>query len=211
MPKPSIRLVRRIMATAAACSAIAGAAYAAPITYTMSGIASGRLGATDFADANFVVTATADTGTVNSLGPGVPCNDPQAATFTIGSVGSGSITTPLSVAANAGWQLLTFAQGRCTDNGLMWTNGRSPQIDTYDLAGDIGPLPLAMPSAPPGIVVDTSAGSLAFSKVAGLSFEAQVIEPTAVPTLTESGLLLLTIVLAGTGAFAARKPRLPAG
>ena len=107
--------------------------------------------------------------------------------------------------------MLTFAQGRCTDNGLMWTNGRSSQIDTYDLAGDIGPVPLAMPSASPGIVVDTSAGSLAFSEVAGLSFEAQVNEPTVVPTLTETGLLLLMAALAGTGAFATRKPRLRAG
>lgn len=203
MPKPSIPRAQRIIAVAGACLALAGAAYAAPITYTLSGTASGRLGATSFSDAAFVVTASADTGTVNSLGPGIPCNDPKGATITIRGVGSGSITTPVSVAANAGWQLLAFARGRCTDAGSMWTNGRSPQLDGYDLARPIGPVPLAMPSAPPGIVVDTSAGSLAFAKVTGLSFEAQVGAPTAVPTLADTGLLLLSLVLAGTGTMVA--------
>ena len=207
MRKPSIPRAQRIVAVAGACLVLAGAACAAPITYTLSGTASGRLGATDFSDAAFVVTASADTATVNSLGPGIPCNDPGRATVTIRGVGSGSITTPLSVAANGGWQLLAFAHGRCTDAGSMWTNGRSPQLDGYDLARPIGPVPLAMPSAPPGIVVDTTAGALAFAKVTGLNFEAQAGAPAAIPTLGEAGLLLLSLVLAGTGAMMAKPPR----
>lgn len=104
---------RWIMVVAGACCAMASPAHAAPVTYTMSGVASGRLGAMNFSDATFVVTASADTGTVSSLGPGIPCNDPKGATFAIRGVGSGSITTPISVAANSGWELLALARGRC--------------------------------------------------------------------------------------------------
>lgn len=173
----------------------------------MRGVAHGSLGARSFADAAFVVTVVADTAAVKALGPGIPCNDPRSATFAIEGVGSGVITTPISVANNSGWQLIALAQGRCIEAGLMWMNGQARPFETYDLGRDIGPVPLAMPSAPPGITVNTSAGVLVFTRITGLSFQARVIAPTAVPGLTGRGLSLLATVVAGIGAVAARRRR----
>ena len=77
---------------------------------------------------SFAVTAVADTATVNSVAPGVQCNDPLQVTVLIGDLGTGSITTPISIAANATWQLVAIARGRCAESGLMWTNGRNPSL-----------------------------------------------------------------------------------
>jgi hypothetical protein len=55
--------------------------------------------------------------------------------------------------------------------------------------------------------VNTSAGVLVFTRVTGLSFQARVIAPTAVPGLTGRGLSLLATVVAGIGAVAARRRR----
>ncbi len=213
---PSMRQAVRLVALIAAACAAAGAAHAVPITYTMRGVASGSLGATNFANAGFVVTVNADTDTVMQLGPGIPCNDPTQATFAITGVASGSITSPVSVADNDSWQLIAIARGRCVETGPMWTNGRHPQLGSYDLAAKLDPIALAMPSAPPGVSVDTSGGVLAFSSVSDLTFQAQpglqvaaaqvqITQATAVPTLSESGIGLLAVLIGGIGACTARR------
>ncbi len=186
---------------------MAGAACAAPIAYTLSGRASGSLGATGYVDAPFVVTVTADTATVLSLAPGIPCNDSRAATFDIGGVGAGVIVTPVSVADNAAWQLIALSRGRCADLGPMWLNGRHRQFEAYDLAGAVGPVPLVMPSAPPGVAVQTSQGVLVVSRLHGATFEARVGEAPAVPATTGPGLALMTVFLAAAGAVAAGNRR----
>jgi exosortase sorting signal-containing protein len=210
----------RTLAAIAACCTVATAAQAMPITYALHGVASGSLDTTHFVGMNFAVTVTADTSAINMLAPGVPCNDPQQATFAIQGIASGTITTPVSVAKNAGWQLLAIARGRCSEAGPMWTNGRNPQFAEYDLASGLGPLALTLPSAPPGISVDTSMGVLALTSVSGLTFEAQAIPAAAqlqlangttnVPTLSGGALAALAVAMAGIGAFLARR-RLGAG
>jgi hypothetical protein len=167
-----IRWARRVMAIVAMTCAIVPAAVAAPITYTMRGVATGSLGTTEFSDATFAVTAVADTATVNSLAPGVPCIDPGEATISIGGLGTESITTPISIAGNAAWQLVAIARGHCIESGPMWTNGRNPTLGNYDLATGLPPVTLEMPSAPPGIFLETSRGMLVLRGVAALTFEA---------------------------------------
>ena len=186
MRKSSLPWAHRIVVATGAFGAMATAALAVPITYTMSGVATGSLGAKSFSGAPFAVTAVADTSAVNSIGPGVPCIDPKAASFTIGSIGSGAITTPISVADNTGWKLVAFARGRCLDTGPMWTNGTNPQLDAYDLTRDLGPVALTMPSAPPGVAVDTSEGVLVLRNVTGLTFHAQLGEGTAEPARSQN-------------------------
>jgi len=166
---------RTVAAAIGASCAIVTLAHAAPITYTMRGVASGTLGATGFSGATFTVTVVADTATVNLLGPEVPCIDARQATFTIDSLGtSGSITTPISIADNAAWQLIALVRGRCIESGSLWTNGRNPNFGNYNLAGALPPVALEMPSAPPGITVETSKGMLVIHSVSALTFEANL-------------------------------------
>ena len=56
----------------------------------------------------------------------------------------------------------------------MWANGRNPSFGGYDLATGLPPLTLELPSAPPGIFLETSRGMLILRDVAGLTFEASL-------------------------------------
>ncbi len=189
--------------------------HAAPITYTMRGVATGSVGATNFSGAHFAVKLTADTDTAGLIGPGVSCNDPTEVTFAIDGIASGAIATPVSVAENVAWQLVAIARGRCVESGPMWTNGRNPQFATDDLVHDLGPVPLDMASAPPGISVDTSGGLLVLGSVSELTFQAQLASAApstvdvtaAVPALSASGIGILTALLGLMGAIAARRRR----
>ena len=173
MTRASMHCARRILAAIAVACASVPFAGAAPITYTMRGVANGSLGPTEFSGAPFAVTAFADTTTVNALAPGVPCNEPSQVTVSIGNnIGTVSITTPISIAGNAAWQLVAIARGRCAESGPMWTNGRNPSFGSYDLATGLPPLTLELPSAPPGIFLETSRGMLILRSVTGLTFEA---------------------------------------
>ena len=191
---------------------MASAACAAPITYTLRGRASGSLDATGFADAAFTVTATADSATVRSLAPGVPCNDGRAATYTVSGIGSGVIVTPVSVADNAAWELIALSRGRCLDLGPMWLNGMHRQFQTYDLTGAVGPVPLESPSAPPGVAVQTSQGVLVFTRLNEVTFEARGGDARPVPAATGPGLAALALAVAAGGALAAgNRPSRPRG
>src|SRR5206468_1505011 len=111
--------VYRIAIAVGLSCAMAVAAHAVPITYTVNGIADGRLGATAFTGAPFTVTAVGDTASVTTPWPGIPCNDLTNVTFTISGVGSGSFISRLSIAENTGMQLLALAVERCIDAGLI--------------------------------------------------------------------------------------------
>jgi hypothetical protein len=166
-----LRRVGRIAIGVGASCAMATAAYAVPITYMFNGTASGRLGAIAFTNAAFLVTAVGDNANIEWLAAGVPCNDFTATTFTISGVGSGSITTPLSVAANTGRQLLDLALGDCTNSGLIWISGYASQVSTYNLNASIGPLSLGSPSAQAGVAPETSSGALTITEVSALTFQ----------------------------------------
>jgi hypothetical protein len=180
MRNSSLRRACRIISGVAASGILAAASHAASITYTMSGVADGSLGATQFSRAAFTVTAVGDTATIYALAPGVPCIDTTQATFTIDGVASGAIRTPISVAENAMWQFVSMVHGRCADGGLMWTVGGNPVFGSYDLASGLEVVALTMPSAPPGVTVETSLGTLVLhNNLSALTFEAQPGAPAA--------------------------------
>jgi len=162
-----------MLITVGVSCALATVASAAPITYTFNGTASGRLGATAFSNAALLITAVGDTADVTSLGAGVPCNAFTAVAFTLGGVGSGYITSPLSVAVNTGRQLLALTFGGCVDSSLIWISGYDAQVSTYGLKTGIGPLVLASPSPNSGITPDTSGGVLTITDLTDITFEAE--------------------------------------
>src|SRR5512143_2092654 len=168
----SSRWLQRIAIAMGVSCALATVAHAVPITYTFAGTWSGSLGATTFTDAPFTVTALGDTTQVTSIGPGVPCNNLTGLTFNISGVDSGYITSPLSIAANTGRQLLALASGNCVDSGLIWMSGYDAQIGTYNLATGIGPVSLAFPSEQSGVNPSTSSGALAITSIASMTVQA---------------------------------------
>ena len=214
MRRTSSRRARRIAATLGMSCALAMAAQAAPITYTMRGVATGSLGATNFSNAPFSVAVVTDTDTVYAQGPGIPCNLPKSATVSVGGVSSIAVDTPIFVTApifvsgNAAWQMLALGRGICPGSAEIWAYGYNTNPESYDLATSLPPSMLAMPSAPSGVTVETSSGMLAFDQVSALTFEAVMTSTTApIPTLSGGVLGLATLMLAGLGAAAARSRR----
>src|SRR3954467_13988846 len=75
-----------------------GAAHAAPITYTETGIFSGRLGSFDFVDAAITFTAMADTADVGQNSSGFFAVDvTHRTTVTMGSFGTFPVYDSVSV------------------------------------------------------------------------------------------------------------------
>src|SRR5450755_2887786 len=79
----------------------AASAFAAPITYTFSGLVSGTLGVTPFTNAQITITAAGDTSNIQDTtdcGTAPPvCNSLGSVTFTINGVGSGTVTDALFI------------------------------------------------------------------------------------------------------------------
>jgi hypothetical protein len=132
----------------------APAAFAAPITYTLSGPVSGTLGATPFTNAQITIVATGDTSTADCGAP-IFCNTLSSVTFTINGVGSGTVTDGLSI-----FDGTTGALGleRTTGGLVDWIDHDAVQFQTFNLATSLGPITV-VPRTPQGAVA-TTAGSL---------------------------------------------------
>jgi hypothetical protein len=73
-------------------------AHAIPITYDISGVASGEIGATTFTNASVELTGIGDTANVTSLFSGTIFGNPfNTFTVTIGGVGTATITDPSEI------------------------------------------------------------------------------------------------------------------
>jgi len=196
---------RRIAVAVGTAGALASPADAEPITYVMTGVASGQLGTQAFTDAPFLIALNAETTTAAPIAPGVVCNNASRAAFVIGTVRYGAIITPTSVADNATFSLIALVRGRCIELGPMWMNGRDAVFETYGLTWNVGPVPLVLPSAPPGVALDTTEGVLTFERVSRLAFEARVDRPPDVPVAGGGVLLLLSLLVGSVGIAALRR------
>lgn len=75
-------------------------AHAAPITYEISGVASGTIGVTTFTNASVELTGTGDTGNVTSFvvsGYTIFGNPFNMFTVTVGGIGTATITDPSEI------------------------------------------------------------------------------------------------------------------
>jgi hypothetical protein len=221
----SLRRLGQLIAAAAVAGVTATAAYAGSMAYMVSGIADGTLGTANFVGFTFSVTASGDASVVDAVAPGVLCVDAKDATFSIDGFSAGTITSPLSVAENAGWKLVAIARVRCAEDRPMWTNGSNARFGSSDLTSKLEPVALSMPNAAADVVVPTSAGALALRNVSTLTFKAQrpakaqapaapaalapVDAVTAVPTLGAWGLGALAGTLAAIGMVAVRRRAVP--
>jgi hypothetical protein len=129
-------------------------AFAAPITYTLSGPVSGTLGATPFTNAQITIVATGDTSTVDCGAP-IFCNTLSSVTFTINGVGSGTVTDGLSIFdATVG----TLGLERTTGGLVDWIDHDAIEFQTFNLATSLGPITVAPRT--PQVAVATTAGGL---------------------------------------------------
>ncbi len=179
------------------------AAIGAPITYVFSGPASGTLGATVFTGAQTTVTGTADTLNITVNGGGDPCINLTSVTINIAGVGSATTTGPNLMFDNQVGQVWGFENGTCGAGLPDWLDVDTPAAATYGLVTSIGPTTGALDVRSS---VATTAGTLMFT-APPLTFQATLgLAPpaasVAVPTVSEWGLALLALMLAGAGILA---------
>jgi hypothetical protein len=161
------RSIGRFAAALLLCVAASGA-FAAPITYTLSGLVSGTLGATPFASAQITITATGDTANIPDVtdcvpGPMFICNSLSSVTFTINGVGSGTITDGLFIFDTRDPSNPALGLERNGGSVGDWIDIDNAQFATYALATSIGPFTATTHVGSPFGTVATTAGVLALT------------------------------------------------
>src|ERR1700682_6115356 len=169
---------RQIMLSRLVLFAILSAAFAPgnPLTITLTGTGSGKLGSTFFNAASFTFTLTTDT-TLLVKPPCCSTTDPQPgtpATFSIAGAGSGTLMDNQIVFVDPSGYAIGLAHYN-SDDIFDLTNFA---FLGYGLTTSLGPI-TGMPSyVNPGTSLNTSAGALSFFTISTVTFNAVV---TAAP------------------------------
>jgi hypothetical protein len=181
-------------------------AVAQPITYISTGTGSGTIGGTPFADRAFVFTAHADTDDVESFPPDFWAIDHLNTHIAIDGVGEYTITSPLRTFLNLGVMV----------TGL----GRAGGSDLYNLAGDFTGWDLVSNWGPINATgwllqwdvgnINTDGGVLVFNNQSEIPATFQAIlgqgpAPTPIPTLSEWGMIIFSVLLAGSAIWMMRR------
>jgi hypothetical protein len=160
--------------SAAAAWLAASAAIASPITYTITGIATGRFAGHPFSDAAYSISMTADTSNIVNLGGGVYTIVATAARVEFPGIGAvGSFTNRIQFAANQPSSIAGFGD---LDQDLAIAFVANPALSGYALATPIGPLSGVGPFNP-GAAFPTTAGDFELDSISTASFTAQVTPP----------------------------------
>ena len=166
------------------CLLCVAPAQATPITYTVTGTATGMLGVAAFTNALVTIALVGDTSFIG--------NDVGSATVSVSGVGTASFTDIMFVtdnAANPSAQISDF-----TRNQLIFGT-MAPAFATYDLRGPIGPI--AGTSLINALVAfPTTAGNFDIASVVGNTSTFTATTASSVPEPAAMWLL-------GTGLLAA--------
>ena len=189
-----MRVLRVVFLLALIVTVAANVASASTITYIFTGVVSGVIGGTDFADTNLTLTAVADTGSVVENPAGQFRVDPVSATIALSGIGTFTVTGTDYVFDNQTSNKVGYGV-----NGLVNCCDIIQVVDsafgTYDLASAIGPIgnPSNL-SVGDWDGVPTSGGSMTLRSYTQSTFEAVVSTPEpASMLLLGSGLLGLAL------------------
>ena len=181
-----MNLLRLTIFLALAC---AGVAQATPITYLYSGSGTGSLGDVSFTNAEFLITAQADTSNITpwvnaSFGPQ---NTHLSAKIDISGLGVHTINTPSHT-----WAVPDGSLGGLGENGYVnWVTLSGGQLSGYGLDTTFGPVTDPAPTHVEQFhSVLTTGGVLQFTNISTITFEAILVpEPTAMLSAATVGLI----------------------
>ncbi len=138
------------------------------ITYSLSGLLSGSLGATAFTDRPFTWTLTASTGALLTLpGPGIPALLASGDVLDIAGFGALTPNNPFFATGSAPQSAFGFID-QASGQGLSWTGDA---LASYVLGTPLGPLPVTLAGSQP---IDTLGGRLTVSGATHLTLSAQL-------------------------------------
>ena len=163
----------------------AATAKADPITFTITAVGSGSLGANAFTNASFTIAAVADTSAVRpGPVPGVFEIPNSLVTVSVAGLPTATFTIPINVVDNQGLSRAGFG-APTLGTGLLTVN--NPAFATYGLTAPIGPL-AGTPFFSPGVAFATTGGNFTLTAVTGATFQASPVPEPATMVLLSSGL-----------------------
>jgi hypothetical protein len=180
-----VNLFRLTIFVALAC---AGVAEAAPITYFYSGSGTGSLGGAGFTNAEFVITAQAETSNITpwvNAGFG-PQNTHLSATININGLGVHTINTP-----SHSWTVPDGSVGGLGENLYVnWVTLSGSFLPGYGLDTAYGPVTDTTPwDVGQFNTVNTTGGVLSFTSISTVTFEAKLVpEQSAMLSAAIAGL-----------------------
>jgi hypothetical protein len=187
--------------------------HAGPITYEISGVASGEIGSTTFTNASVQLIGIGDTANVTSLFTGTIFGNPfNTFTVTIGGIGTATITDPSEI-----WAIPAPTGIFTVPVVVIGRVDKPPALDSITGIGFVGSNALTGYTGTTGIGPITDAGEIGFPGCGGpsqdpcihttlglLSFSSNITLPatteaTFVATITPEP---TTLFLLGSGAAA---------
>lgn len=174
---------------------------ASSITFKLSGIATGTLGATDFTNATFEIDSAGDTDMVAFIPPVPPFGGAQyllnpltSTTLSIQSIGSAILTDNLQEFATQSSLVFGPFGGLGTSTGVVLLAIENGSFNGYALASSIGPLSGGS-VLNAGTGFNTSSGTLVIRSFSG-TFQATVgsaaaPEPGSMALMSLAGLTFL--------------------
>jgi hypothetical protein len=181
------RFTGKLFAGLAASLAMATAAQAAVMTYTISGAGSGSLGGISFTDAAFDILLVGDTSNLVDYGVGAPAITPlQSATVRIGGFADAGLAGATRFGLNRDLNIFFFARDNGFGGGLDLFDFHvtDAQETAFDYAAPFGPVPGFGIYLAQFQDVGSSQGLLTFQAASGVTFSsaassAVVPEPAA--------------------------------
>lgn len=169
---------------------------AAPITYIYTGTGSGTIGGAPFTDADFTITASADTNDI--VDTGVLEVDHITTSATINGT-TYTISTALRTYKSSGSVGLSRSSG--LSGGDLYNTASDPAFLAWDMSTSLAPVTTTryLLQWASGTPVDTNAGTLVFddATITG-TFQAVLgaaAPPTNIPTLSEWSMIVLSSLL----------------
>lgn len=182
---------------------------ATPITYIYTGTASGTLGGSPFADADFSITASADTD--NIVNEGVLWVDHITTNATISGT-TYAISTALRTYKSSGSVGLSRSVG--LSGGDLYNTVSDPAFLAWNMSTSLAPVTTTryLLQWASGTPVETNAGILVFddATITG-TFEAILgvapppVDSTPIPTLSWWGIVVLITLLTGFAFYRRRQ------
>jgi hypothetical protein len=189
-------VIKHLFYASIASTVLSACAYAVPITFTLQGVATGRVNFVPFTAAPFTITYSSDTAFL--------LNDPKllfyprtTASISIVGVGNGTLTNQFQLTTFVGTSFVTLSDPAGNTGGFVIIY---PGLAHYPFSSAFGPVQVVTDPGATLVMSPSSFGNITFNSVDNLTFGATT-STSPPPTPIPSTLILALTGIAVAGLF----------
>ena len=188
--------MKQLLYASIAATALSACAYAVPITFTLSGLATGTANGVPFTSAPFAITYSSDTSLLQPPGSGFNFYPDTTTSISITGVGSGTLSNKFQVFTQVGTSLVFLYDRLGTASfGIIY-----PNLAQVPFGSAFGPISVTLAPGSGLHGSPSSLGAINFASVSNLTFGA--VTPTIpVPATPVPSSLILAVTGLATAAF----------